>query len=419
MLLEERIGLRPDPSFRPRLERAVCDVAVDLQTDPDEVIDGLAADSATFEQLVDRITVQESAFFRHPEQFETLARELLPEVGTPVHTWSAACANGQEAYSLAMLIQDRGGNGSVLGTDISEHALERSRRAVYTDREMVGVSELNRQRYFQRQTEVWQAVPSVRQLVTIRHHNLLDPIPPEVERCQVVFCRNVLIYFGQRHAKRFLSKLADVMQPSAFLFLGSSETLWHIDERFEALRTGRGYVYRVTPKASSRAMKSSPRPTSTRSGTVRQTVRSPTVPGRSSPPERRPPPVTRPDDAAERTPEPSVVDGQRRGEELMRAGRVAEAIVEFRKWVYRSSEEPMSHFHLGTALEAAGDRTAARRSYQSALAATNRCDQDQLATQLDGYGPEDLRHMLHHRAQQVLPEDPALPISTTARRTDE
>ena len=118
-------------------------------------------------------------------------------------------------------------------------------------------------------------------------------------------------------------------------------------------------------------------------------------------------------------PESSVVDGQRLGQELMRAGRVAEAIVEFRKWVYRSSEEPMSHFHLGTALEAAGDRTAARRSYQSALAATNRCDQDQLATLLDGYGPEDLRHMLHHRAQQLLLEDPALPAPTTARRTDE
>ena len=131
-LLHQRIGLRPDPTLRGRLHRAIREELHDGGQDAATYLDSLADGGDALQALLNRVTVQETAFFRHPEQFEVLAREVLPTLPQPVKIWSAGCANGQEAFSLAMLLEEQGIDGSVVGTDLSTTALQRTVAARYS-----------------------------------------------------------------------------------------------------------------------------------------------------------------------------------------------------------------------------------------------------------------------------------------------
>ena len=154
--------------------------------------------------LLNRVTVQETAFFRHPEQFEVLARDVLPTLPRPVKIWSAGCANGQEPFSLAMLLEEQGIAGSVIGTDLSTTALQRTVAARYVTRELSGLSPRRIARHLTRTRDSWQINPAIRGRVRTLYHNLLDPLPLEVQSCQVIFCRNVLIYLSPDHTRAFL-----------------------------------------------------------------------------------------------------------------------------------------------------------------------------------------------------------------------
>src|SRR5438552_592175 len=99
-LLSRRIGLRPDPTLRGRLRRAVRDEATGQSCDIATYFDALTADRQVLQSLLNRVTIQETAFFRHPEHFHVLAEDVLPTLSGPVQIWSAGCANGQEAFSL-------------------------------------------------------------------------------------------------------------------------------------------------------------------------------------------------------------------------------------------------------------------------------------------------------------------------------
>ncbi|HEY4332268.1 MAG TPA: CheR family methyltransferase, partial [Ilumatobacteraceae bacterium] len=243
-MLDARIGLHPDPSFRPRLARALLDVAADRAIELPRLASTLGADASLLDDLTDRVTVQETAFFRHKEHFDAL-RDLLASIGRDtVRVWSTACANGQEPYSIAMVLAELGCDGAVLATDVSPAAVTRAAAARYADREMAGVSDGRRRRHFEAIDGEWQVRPHVRDLVRVRRHNMLDVVPPEVGACQVVFCRNVLIYLTPAHARSFLARLADAMGPDALLFIGGAETLWHVTDRFEAVAAGGCFVYR-------------------------------------------------------------------------------------------------------------------------------------------------------------------------------
>src|SRR3954464_12116636 len=138
-LLHQRIGLRAEPSLRGRLRRCIRDDAAGRFPDSQAYVASLREADA-LQRLVDRVTVQETAFFRHPEQFDVLAREVLPVLPQPVTIWSAGCANGQEAYSLAMLLEELGIAGTIVASDISTAAVRRTEQARYTDRELSGLS---------------------------------------------------------------------------------------------------------------------------------------------------------------------------------------------------------------------------------------------------------------------------------------
>ena len=126
--------------MRGRLHRAVRDELDDGDHDAATYLDSLAEGGDALQGLLNRVTVQETAFFRHPEQFEVLARDVLPTLPQPVNIWSAGCANGQEPFSLAMLLEEQGIAGSVIGTDLSTTALQRTVAARYVARELSGLS---------------------------------------------------------------------------------------------------------------------------------------------------------------------------------------------------------------------------------------------------------------------------------------
>jgi chemotaxis protein methyltransferase CheR len=391
-LLHACIGLKPDPSFRPRLARAMRDTATERNVDRDTLIDMLRSDDAALDALVDRVTVQETAFFRHPEQFETIA-QLLPTMSAPLRAWSAACANGQEAYSLAMVLSELSPAGSpspsVLATDVSPAALARTVDGRYSERELAGVHPVRRSTNFTAlATHEWGARPALRQLVRVQRHNLLDAIPDEVATCQIVMCRNVLIYFSQQHAASFLDRLADVMQPDAYLFVGGAETLWQMTDRFEPLQLGAGFAYRRRTAQRSRA--ASPVPTRTTT-TPRKAV--PAAAPAAVPIRAAGSSATVP--AAE--PLETTADLEHQGRAALARGDLTAAIVAFRRWAYLAPDDPLAHFHLGSALDEAYEATSARRAFRAALSAMDRCDGEQLERCLQGFDPSALRRLLTER----------------------
>jgi chemotaxis methyl-accepting protein methylase len=387
-LLHRRIGLRREQTLRSRLDRCLRDGAVEFGQNLDAYVECVLADPDMLQRLVNRMTVQETAFFRHREHFEVLAREILPVLDGPVAMWSAACANGQEAFSLAIVLEEQGIDGAVFATDLSTAAVQRTRTARYTKRELAGLSPEQVDRHFTRVGDDWEVRARIRDRVTVTQHNLLDDLPPHVARCQVVFCRNVLIYFSLEHARAFLGRLAD-LSPAAALFVGSAETIWSVTDRFDTVHTGGTFFYR--PRSASPAIVAPAVPVSRPAH--RRVVPSEAVRSASVPPRPR---TADPDST---TLERLTLTGQRRAAE----GDHAAAAVAFRKCAFLAPHDPIAHLHLALVLDAAGDRTSARRAYSAARQALLDSGPASAGRATEGYTSADLLRLLDTRLQMIEP----------------
>jgi chemotaxis methyl-accepting protein methylase len=407
-LLARKVGLRLDPAIRGRLTSSVHTEAAARGLDLDAYVEQLHDDPIVLQDLLNRVTVQETAFFRDPGQFEALATYVLPDLTPPVTVWSAGCANGQEPYSLAMTLAEGGVDGTILATDVSTKAVGRTRRARYRTRELAGISEERRALYFSAAGEEWEVVAALRARVEVRHHNLVaEPPPVDPGQCQVVFCRNVLIYFEQREVLAFIEQLARWLAPDAWLFLGYSESLWQVTDRFALVRMGESFVYRQRSDRARLAGVASGR----RSTARRRPAAAPT---NASPPGRPPRPPASASTTAPRppragapqasepvvpvaAPSPDVVELFAVGEEAVNRGDLAAAVVAFRKCAYLDPDQPIAHLHLGLALEASGDQAAARRAYLAAREALTRSDTGAVEAILEGYRVDELTRMLDDR----------------------
>ena len=364
-ILGRRVGLRLDPVGQSRLRRCVQEAAEARHQEVPAFVAALERDPGALQDLLDRVTVQETAFFRDEAQFEALATEVLPALRGPVTAWSAGCANGQEAYSLAMVLAESTvADWRVLATDVSTRALARTRAARYRPKELAGVSAERRDRWFQRDADGWRVKASLRDRVTVTRMNLVgDPLPGGPGTCPVVLCRNVLIYFRPEDVVAFLERLARWMPVDSYLFLGYSESLWQVTDAFRLTRLGDSFAYRPAD-APSRPPERAPPP----------------------PVPRRRPPV--PDDL------PEVTALLAEGETAAAVGDYDAAVVAFRKAAYLEPDHPIAHFHLGVALEAAGHAAAARRAYAAARAALDRAGSAQVEAALEGYRADELVTLL-------------------------
>jgi chemotaxis methyl-accepting protein methylase len=389
-LLDAKIGLRPQSTLRGRLRRCIRDEIQVRDQDLDSYIEVLTNSKATLQSLVNRVTVQESGFFRHPDHFQVLADDVLPMIGRPVNIWSAGCANGQEAYSLAMLLQEQGVLGSILASDLSTNALARTAAARYTTREIAGLSPLRRLTHLTQDDNAWRVNHSLRDRVSTMRHNLMEELPDRVGECQVVFCRNVLIYFSADHATAFLNRLAGVLSPGAYLFLGSAESLWQVSDAFQAVRLGESFVYQRNDPARPRM---AVQELATRTARPQPPTRRPPAPKATRTPTPVPVPVPKvvalePDLASP----PALAAAS--GQTAFADGDHGAAVVAFRKWVYLSPEDPLAALHLGLALEACGHWTSAQRAFSVSRALLQQVGPEHTEVALEGYAAGELLRLL-------------------------
>jgi chemotaxis protein methyltransferase CheR len=190
-------------------------------------------DAAERQIAIDLITTNETYFFREPKHFDALRTQLLPAVSSarPVRVWSAACASGEEVYSLAMLLDaERGEHGGwdLLGSDISSRMLATARRGLYAVERAHHIPPDYLKRYCLRGTDEYSGTllvqKALRQRITFSQVNLIAPLP-EMGHFDVIFLRNVIIYFDADMKRRVVHAVADKLRPGGWLVVGHSESL--------------------------------------------------------------------------------------------------------------------------------------------------------------------------------------------------
>lgn len=209
-------------------------------------------------RIVDALTTNETSWFRDREPFTALTDVVLPELVKSratqrrVRFWSAASSSGQEAYSLAITLSEglpAGWAYEILGTDISTDMIKRAEAAEYSQVEVNrGLPATQLVQYFERAGAHWRVTPSLRRNVSFKLMNLTAPLPP-MPPFDVIFLRNVLIYFDVATKKQVLRNVARLLRPDGWLFLGAAETTIGIDDNYERVAAGRTSAYRVRSAA--------------------------------------------------------------------------------------------------------------------------------------------------------------------------
>jgi chemotaxis protein methyltransferase CheR len=227
-LLEQACGMALAPGVRHTVADAFGRAARERGVPAELLLRRLrAGDPAAVAALVEQAVVGETYFYRHPEQLEALARHALDRAppGRPLVLWSAGCATGEEAYTLAMLLLEAGRGripDRILATDVSARALEAARAGRYGDWSLRRLGPPLRQRHFEPDGPRLSVAPAARQRVEFRTHNLVRDEAPGLG-FDVVLCRNVLIYFTPERALQVLEKLAGALAPGGWLLLGPVE----------------------------------------------------------------------------------------------------------------------------------------------------------------------------------------------------
>jgi chemotaxis protein methyltransferase CheR len=203
------------------------------------------------ERLFDAVTTNETYFFREPHQLEVFADSIVTKVieqktSREIRLWSAACSTGEEPYTLVMILKERhpGLRFEVVSSDLSEAVLESARRGIYGSYSTRNVPEAYLAKYFRRDAQSCELAVSVRSAVRFVNINLVDERKVRSLRgMDLIFCRNVLIYFDDRAKQKVVSALYDALKPGGFLFIGSSESLHAVTRAFRPVIFNRVVVY--------------------------------------------------------------------------------------------------------------------------------------------------------------------------------
>ena len=220
------------------------------------------ATKALEKKIVDAITTNETLFFRDSGPFELLQHKILPDLidsrtakssspqPVPIKIWSAACSTGQEVYSISMVLKELLAETSkynikLLGTDISDTAIAQASYGTYNKFEIErGLTRDKFQKYFVTNGDKWKVKDEIRSLVTFRRMNLILPING-LGKFDIVFCRNVAIYFTLEERKKLFDKIANILEQDGYLIIGSTESLTGVCPRFEPKRYLRSIFYQL------------------------------------------------------------------------------------------------------------------------------------------------------------------------------
>jgi chemotaxis protein methyltransferase CheR len=204
--------------------------------------------------FINQITTNKTDFFRESRQFVFLSQKALPQIVSSIPTgdarkvniWSAACSRGHEPYTLAMVLaeyaeQQNNMDFCILGTDISTEVLNVAQKAVYAHDEIEPVPMALRRKYFLRSKDrsknLVRIVPQLRNKVRLLRLNLMSQCYTAIEQMDIIFCRNVMIYFEKKTQYQILNRLLTHLRPGGFLFMGHSEVIQHAQFPLKSMQT--------------------------------------------------------------------------------------------------------------------------------------------------------------------------------------
>ncbi|ODS01368.1 hypothetical protein AUC68_00460 [Methyloceanibacter methanicus] len=208
------------------------------------------------QRVAEAVAVPESYFFRNRECFAYIADVMLPHLMEQrartrrLRIWSAACSTGQEPYSLAMLLAEKGAvldgwTVEILATDFSGPVLRKAAQGLYSQFEVQrGLPATKLIKYFEKSGAAWQIKPDIRARVAFREQNLLHSCA-ELGRFDIILCRNVLIYFGLAQRAAVIARMARRLEPDGYLVLGAAETTHGYSDDFGRVPEGQNGVYRL------------------------------------------------------------------------------------------------------------------------------------------------------------------------------
>lgn len=212
-----------------------------------------------FQKFLEIITVGETYFYRNKPHFEAFEKNVLPELvkkkqfdsRKTFRLWSAGCSRGAEAHSLAIVIRENlpdffNWEISILGTDINTQFINQAKRGIYSRRDVRYVPEEYLKKYFEREGNEFYLSDEIKKMVKFDYHNLVTEnyCWAEMRRVDVIFCRNVTIYFDAETNKKVNNKFYDCFGPYDFLFLGHAETLWNVSNKFESVEYPGTFIYK-------------------------------------------------------------------------------------------------------------------------------------------------------------------------------
>ncbi|MCL4078746.1 tetratricopeptide repeat protein [Coriobacteriia bacterium Es71-Z0120] len=361
----------------------------------DEYFSVLERDEHELNELLNLVTINETSFFRFPQQFEALRTRVLPEImankpdtNKTIRVWSAGCSTGEEPYSIAMTLIDAGiislgWRVQILGTDVSTRALSVAKKGEYPKRSLLNVPSEVIARHFEPVPNGYAVAPHVRSLVDFGYHNLIkEPYPLALMgNWDIIFCRNVTIYFKLESTKRVVANFYNSLNEGGYLFIGHSETLSQINDQFEAVEIGGVFLYRK-PKARRGVGLSSRRPSAPAAPPVEPVVPKPERPQRAA--ERRTEHAAsrrtqgttkRPSGSEARRPARSAstspgsnTDAVAAARRALEEGRIAEALELAHRAVGEDANNAEAHLIAAHVHADAGDYDAALESCHRALA---------------------------------------------------
>ncbi len=253
--IESELGIRMPPAkkimLESRLQKRIRALRLASFEDYLDFVFSEDQKEAELIHMIDAVTTNKTDFFRESDHFEVLLQQLLPKhhmegwgKRSPLKAWSAACSTGEEPYTLAMVLSEFGRENPdfsyhVLATDISTNVLDRGRRAVYPEERISPVPQEYRKRYLlrskDRSSNLVRVKPELRKNVSFHRLNLMHDEYGIRDRFELIFCRNVIIYFERPTQYRLLRHLYDYLVPGGYLFLGHSETLTGMDLPLETV----------------------------------------------------------------------------------------------------------------------------------------------------------------------------------------
>lgn len=258
-LVRNRAAIILEPGKEYLVESRLLPVARDAGfTTLSELINRLRArpNADISQKIIEAMTTNETSFFRDLHPFEVLKNVVLPDLlnkrsgDRTLHLWCAASSSGQEPYTVAMLMREHFSQLSnwavnFVATDISQEMLTRARAGRYSQLEVGrGLPSSLLVKYFERHGSEWQIREDIRRMIEFRQLNLANPWPT-LPMMDIIFMRNVLIYFDLAMKKTILGKVRRLLRPDGYLLLGAAETTLNLDEGFERLQFEKAGCYRV------------------------------------------------------------------------------------------------------------------------------------------------------------------------------